>query len=384
MARVRITAEQTTGPDGRVLSRVAGHRRMLAVVVGSVAALLVGTTAVLGSTQNGQDATPEPTDPEQLYAGDDRAEQVRLGYFPNLTHAPALVGLQQGLFADHLDGSGPEAETAFHTETFNAGPAAVEALNAGAVDAVFIGPNPALHSYARSSGESLFVVSGAAAGGSQLIVREGIEDPQDLAGAVLATPQLGGTQDVAARVWLAEHGLIGDGPQDLVDITPTDNPQVLRLFEQGRIDAAWVPEPWASRLVLEAGGEMLLDERDLWADGAFPTTVLAVNQDFAEAHPQTVQDLAAATGAAVDWLEQADDAEAHRVINAQLRQDLGMELSEPVLDRALGQLDFTTDPLAQTFDQLSQDSAAAGFGEAIETHGIVVPAPVDEISEEER
>lgn len=298
MNRVRITPEQTTAADGRVLARAARPRRALAVVVGAGTVLLLGSTAVLGTTgQQGEDG-PQEVSAEEFYSaeeqaeGEQRADAVRLGYFPNITHAPALVGLQEDLFTEELEG------TSFEAEAFNAGPAAVEALNAGALDATFIGPNPALHSYAQSSGESLVVASGAATGGAQLIAREEIEEPEDLAGGDLATPQLGGTQDVAARAWLDDEGLSDD-----VAITPTDNPQVLRLFEQGEVDAAWVPEPWASRLVDEAGGEVLVDERDLWPDGEFPTTVLAVNREFAQDHPQTVQDLAAATDAAVSWLD---------------------------------------------------------------------------------
>ncbi|MDZ5076312.1 ABC transporter substrate-binding protein [Nesterenkonia sp. HG001] len=364
MRRVRITSELTTAPDGRVLTRAAGPRRALVLAVASGTALLVGSTAVLGATWQGEPEPGAEISAEELYAGDQRADSVRLGYFPNVTHAPALVGLQAELFTEHLAG------TAFHAETFNAGPAAVEALTAGAVDAAFIGPTPAIHSYAQSAGESLYVVSGAAAGGVQLIVREGIESPEDLAGADLATPQLGGTQDVAARVWLAEQGLTED-----VAITPTDNPQVLRLFEQGRIDAAWVPEPWASRLVHEAGGQVLVDERDLWPEGQFPTTVLAVNQEFAQTYPQTVKDLAAATEAAVTWLDDTDEGQVHRTLNAQLDEDLGLELPAPVLTRSLEQLSFTTDPLQEAFPQLVEDSETAGTGEAVDVGGLVIPAP---------
>ncbi|MDS2173594.1 ABC transporter substrate-binding protein [Nesterenkonia sp. CL21] len=366
MGRVRITAEQTTAPDGRVLTRAPGPRRLLAVVVGAGTALLVGSTAVLATTWPQEDDEPEAVSAEELYAGDQRAEELRLGYFPNVTHAPALVGLQEDLFAEHLHG------TAFHAETFTAGPAALEALTAGAVDAAFIGPNPAIHSYAQSGGESVVVVSGAASGGVQLIVREGIDSPEDLAGRELATPQLGGTQDVAARVWLHEQGLT-----DEVDITPTDNPQVLRLFEQGRVDAAWVPEPWASRLVEQAGGQVLVDERELWPEGEFPTTVLAVNREYAEAHPQTVKDLAAATDAAVAWLQTSEEAEVHSTLNAQLSEDVGLELPEPVLTRALAHVTFTTDPVASAFPQLVEDSVTAGTGHDVALDGLVVPAPVE-------
>ena len=192
--------------------------------------------------------------------------ELRLGYFANVTHAPALVGLEEGLFADEL------GDVTVTTQVFNAGPAAIEALSAGAIDATYIGPNPSINTFIQSGGESARIVAGAATGGAALVVREGIDSPADLAGTTLATPQLGNTQDVALRSWLAEEGFATDtsGGGD-VNITPTENAQTLTLFQQGELDGAWLPEPWVSRLILDAGAHVLVDEADLWADGEFPT-----------------------------------------------------------------------------------------------------------------
>ncbi len=208
------------------------------------------------------------------------AEQVRLGYFATVTHAPALVGLERGFFADEL------GETELTTQVFGAGPAAIEALDAGAIDAAFVGPNPAISAYLRSDGASLRIVSGAASGGAQLVVRDGIDVPGDLVGATLASPQLGGTQDVALRTWLAEEGLESRlrGGGD-VTITPTSSALTLQLFREGTIDGAWLPEPWASRLVVDAGAHVLVDERELWPGGQFPTTYLVVSTRFLAEHP---------------------------------------------------------------------------------------------------
>ena len=169
------------------------------------------------------------------------------------------MGVKQGILARNL------GNTKLSTETFNAGPAAIEALNAGAIDATYIGPNPAINSFVKSGGESVSIIAGAASGGAQLVVKPEIASAADLKGKTLATPQLGGTQDVALRAWLAKQGYktSTDGSGD-VAINPTENAQTLKLFQDGKLDGAWLPEPWASRLVLQAGAKVLVDEKDLW------------------------------------------------------------------------------------------------------------------------
>ena len=243
--------------------------------------LLIGAGAAVASSLS---RSPEAA-PAAAAADAGPAAELRLGYFGNITHAPALVGRQQGLHRQ-----GHSAQTKLSTQVFNAGPAAIEALNAGAIDATYIGPNPAINSYVKSNGESISIIAGAAAGGAQLVVKPGINSAADLKGKTLASPQLGGTQDVALRAWLGKQGFktSTDGSGD-VAINPTENAQTLKLFQDGKLDGAWLPEPWASRLVLQAGAKVLVDEKDLWEKGEFVTTVLIVNKKFAAEHPETVQ-----------------------------------------------------------------------------------------------
>lgn len=280
--------------------------------------------------------------------------ELRLGYFANVTHAPALIGLEEGLFADSLPG------VEITTQVFNAGPAAIEALTAGAIDATYIGPNPSINTFIQSGGESAHIVAGAATGGAALVVREGIDDPADLEGTTLATPQLGNTQDVALRTWLADEGYETDtsGGGD-VTVTPTENAQTLTLFQQGTIDGAWLPEPWVSRLVIDEGAQVLVDEADLWEDGEFPTTVLLVRADFLEEHPDVVEDLLRGHVAATEWLsDNPDDAGA--VINAAIEKETGKPLSDEVIERALEHVTFSFDPHADTFETLVKNGLAAG------------------------
>lgn len=280
--------------------------------------------------------------------------ELRLGYFANVTHAPALVGLQEGLIEDAL------GEVDVTTSVFNAGPAAIEALSAGAIDATYIGPNPSINTFIQSGGESAHIVAGAATGGAALVVRDGIDSAADLAGETIATPQLGNTQDVALRSWLADEGFETDtsGGGD-VNVTPTENAQALTLFQQGELDGAWLPEPWVSRLILDAGAHVLVDEADLWPDGAFPTTVLLVRAEFLEEHPEVVKKLLRGHVDAVRWIEEHPD-ETAGVINDALEAETGKRLDDAVIARALEHVTFSVDPHADTFETLVADGLAAG------------------------
>ena len=141
-------------------------------------------------------------------------------------------------------------------------------------------------------GEAIRIVSGATSGGAYLVVKPEITSAAQLKGKTLATPQLGNTQDVALRAWLKSQGLSSD-PQGGGDVAilPQANAQTLDTFKSGDIDGAWVPEPWATRLVQEGGGKVLVDERDLWPDGQYVTTHLVVTRSSCEAHPDVVKAL---------------------------------------------------------------------------------------------
>ena len=207
---------------------------------------------------------------------------LRLGYFPNVTHATALVGVDKGIFEEHL-GDNVKLETS----TFNAGTEAVEALFAGAIDMTYIGPNPAINAYAKSNGEAIRIISGATSGGAFLVVKPEINSAEDLKGKTLATPQ---PRQHPGRgpAGLAE----GEGPGDRragggdVSIVPQENSQTLQTFMSGDIDGAWVPEPWATRLVQEGGGKVLVDERDLWPEGQYVTTHLIVATEVPRGAPR--------------------------------------------------------------------------------------------------
>lgn len=300
--------------------------------------------AACGSDNEDSSTAVSPGQPENV--------TLKLGYFPNITHSQPIVGLQRGTYAELLG-----ANVTLETVTFNAGPSGIEALFAGAIDATYIGPNPAINGYAQSGGEALRIVAGATSGGALLIVRPeaGIEEPGDLDGKRIATPQLGNTQDVALRKYLLDNGLGAKESGGNVDVLPTANPDTLNLFKQGEIDGAWVPEPWATRLIQEAGGEVFLDERDLWPDGAFVTTHLIVSTDFLEEHPSTVEKLIQAHVETTDWIK-ANPDEAKTLVNKGIEEVTGAALPAAVIDAAWENIEVTHDPETSS---LFESAAAA-------------------------
>ena len=369
----RIVAGQSATPKRPLGLKIGIAAGVLALIGGGVSVASAVNNNGSSSTTSAEAAAP---------AGNPAAE-LKLGYFGNVTHAPALVGVSKGLIADEL------GSTKLSTQVFNAGPAAIEALNAGAIDAAYIGPNPAINSFVKSGGESVSIIAGAAAGGAQLVVRPEITSAADLKGKTLASPQLGGTQDVALRAWLAAQGYKTnvDGSGD-VAINPTENAQTLKLFQDGKLDGAWLPEPWASRLVLTAGARVLVDEKDLWDGslsgkaGEFPTTILIVNKKFAADHPDTVKALLKGHVKSVEWLNSAAAGEKASVINAALKEAAGAELKADVIDRSLKNIVFTVDPLAGTYPKLLRDGVEAGTTKQADISGLFDLTALNEITGE--
>src|SRR6267143_3758428 len=281
-----------------------------------LAVTVVSALALVGCGQAVQSATPSDNAPLTL----------RLGYFPNLTHAPALVGVKKGFFTSAL---GTNVTLEMHM--FNAGGDAVTAILSGAIDATFVGPNPTANAFSRSHGQAIRVIAGATSGGALLVVKPSITSAADLKGAKIADPQLGGTQDVALRWYLQNQGLKTDtaGGGD-VHVLPQDNSQTLTAFKQGQIDGAWVPEPWASRLIVEGGGKVLVDERELWPQGRFVTTNLIVSTAFLRAHSQRVKALLEGLYAANTYLN-ANPADAQKVTNDAVAEITGKKLAAGVV-----------------------------------------------------
>jgi len=285
------------------------------------------------------------------------ATTIRVGAFPNITHAQAMVGKANGWF-DKAMGS----QVKIQWTSFNAGPSAIEALFAGAIDMTYVGPNPAINGYVRSNGEALRVVAGAASGGASLVVRNdsGINKPEDFHGKRVASPQFGNTQDVALRNWLKRYGLKTTDKGGDVQIVPMANPDQLTLFLRKDLDAAWAPEPWATRLIHEGNGRLLVDERTLWPDGQFVIGLLVVNTKFLKAHPDLVKSWIRAHVDLTDWIR-GHQPEAKRLLNQQIQAETGKALPPAVLDEAFSRMQVTFDPLHNALTTAAQQAFDDGF-----------------------
>jgi NitT/TauT family transport system substrate-binding protein len=324
----------------------------LAALAATALAVLGGVAACGGSDTPAAGASPGT------------AAKIRLGYFPNVTHATPLVGVAKGFYTKRL------GSTALETQTFNAGPAEVEALFAGGLDAGYLGPNPAINAWAKSHGE-IRIIAGATSGGAALVVQPGINSAADLKGKRLATPQLGNTQDVALRAWLKKNGLTpsSQSAQGDVQVEPTDNATTLQLFQDKKIDGGWVPEPWASRLVLDGGGKVLVDEKTLWPGGRFVTTHLIVRTQFLDKYPETVKALLEGQVDTTDWIA-ANTADAKTTVNAEIKRITKKALKANVLDRAWSNIEITNDPVASSLKKSADDAVGAGLLKAVDLKGI--------------
>jgi NitT/TauT family transport system substrate-binding protein len=283
---------------------------------------------------------------------------LRLGYFPNINHAQAVIGVGSGEFQKEL-GSSIQVQPYI----FNAGSSAIQALLANRIDVTYVGPGPAVNGYVASQGTDLRIISGAASGGAVFVVRNdsGIKSPKDFANKVFASPQFGNTQDIALRKYLQDNGYKTKDNGGNVTVTPVDNPIILTLFLKKQIDGAWVPEPWGARLVNEAGGRILVDERTLWPpDGKFVTTNIVARTDYLQQNPDVVKKLLAANVNETLWINNHTSA-AIKSFNTEFQKLTGKTIPENELSQAWSRIQFTYDPIKLSLFQGANNAYDIGF-----------------------
>jgi len=301
-------------------------------------------------------------------------KKLRVGHFPNLTHAQGVIGHglsragrsversetgDRGWFEERL---GPDVEIEWYV--YNAGPTAMEAMLAGSIELTYVGPNPALNAYIRSEGDEIRIVAGAASGGAALVVQPDgrIQKDADFKGRRVGTPQLGNTQDVAARAFLKGKGfkITQTGGDALV--LPTANPDQLTLFQKGDLDAVWTVEPWVTRLELEAGGKVYLEEKSLWTEthGRYVTTHLVSSVEFLAEEPELARKFVAAHVELTDWINQ-NPIEAKQLLNAEIAAETSKGIAAEVLERAWSRIEVTHDPVSASLRRSAKDAHAAGF-----------------------
>lgn len=270
------------------------------------------------------------------------------------------VGIENGFYARTL-GENVKLET----RPFNAGSATIEALFAGAIDAAYVGPSPAVNGYVQSQGKDLRIIAGATSGGVLFITRpeSKINSPADFANKKIATPQLANTQDVAVRAWLKSKGLSAKEQGGNVTIVPTANAQQIALFQKGDIDASWAPEPWGTRLIQEAGGKLFLDERDLWPNRQFVITNLIVKTKYLRDHPGIIEKLLRAHVEVTDYIRN-NETDAKSILNRRIEKDTNAAIPVKVIEAAWPHQEITFDPIASSLAKAANDAYELGFLEA--------------------
>ncbi|NJP48270.1 aliphatic sulfonate ABC transporter substrate-binding protein [Streptomyces sp. PRB2-1] len=360
----------------RPASRTTPRHRLVAVA--AALPLLFGALTACGygsdDTSDDSSSPAAAASAGTTTAGKLSADEVKIGYFPNLTHATALVGLKEGFFAQEL------GATKIKEATFNAGPAEIEALNAGSIDIGWIGPSPAINGYTKSKGTSLKIIAGSASGGVKLVVNpDKIKTLADVKGKKIATPQLGNTQDVALLNWIKSQGWKVDAQSGKGDVSVvrTDNKITPDAYKNGSIDGAWVPEPTASKLVSE-GAKVLLDESDLWPNKQFVITNVIVSQKFLKEHPDVVEAVLRGSVKTNAWIK-ANSDKAKADANAELEKLTQKALPADILDPAWASIQVLDDPLAATAKAEADHAVSAGLLDAPQLNGIYDLAPLNKV-----
>ena len=282
-----------------------------------------------------------------------RAEQitVRIGHFPNITHAQGVIAHANGWFEKKL---GPDVKIQWYI--YNAGPSAMEAIFADSIDLTYVGPSPALNAYSKSRGDEVRIIAGAARGGNALVVQPDgrIKVPADFKGKMVATPQLGNTQDVECRAWLTQQGFKVTQLGGDVTVLPTANPDQLNLFREGKVDAVWTVEPWITRLENEAGAKVFLERNDSI------TTVFISSATFLREHRDLVKKFAQAHAELTDWILKNPE-EAQKLVRDELSAETTRQIPAALVAKAWKRLTFSTEISRPPLEQFVRDAQSAGF-----------------------
>ena len=282
---------------------------------------------------------------------------IRTGHFPNVTHAPALIGRSSGQFEDEF-----AAEAKIKWITFNTGPEAIEALFANEIDILYVGPNPAVNGFVRSEGKALRVISGVASGGSAFVVRNdsNIAKFEDIRGKRVAAPQKGNTQDVALQHLMGEKGLRSRARGGDVDVFYLAGGDQINAILKKQVDAIWTVEPMVSRLVAEANGKILFEEKSLWPDGKYATTLLVARKKFIDEHPDIVEKWVRVHLQIIVWI-QKNSGKAKERVNAELKRETGKPLPPDYLNQSFERVRFTGEPMRESVLKSADSAFQMGY-----------------------
>jgi NitT/TauT family transport system substrate-binding protein len=333
-----------------------------------VAAAMAGSAMLVAGCSSGNSGSSSTAATSTGSASDPAAPvTVRLGFLANITHAPALIALKNGYFSQALGSAGKVNAT-----SFSSGTQETTAILSGQLDAAYVGPNPAINAWQKSSGAAIKIVSGVATGGASIVVKSSIAGAAQLKGESLATPSLGNTQDVALRYWLKQQGLAtsatGGGDVSIKPTTP--NSAAVLEFESGQIAGASEPAPYDIEMVKD-GGKVLLSEPGV-------TTLLMVTQSFLSAHPAIVADLLKANMQAIDFIK-SDPSAAETDANAEYESFTGKALKSSLVAASFKEIDFTVNPDAASLTTDAQQAVSVGLLKPVNLTGIFDLGPLNSL-----
>jgi NitT/TauT family transport system substrate-binding protein len=310
------------------------------VIVGVVTVIIIGFSVFLiDSAQTKQDT------------------KIRIAFFPNIGHLVPIIGSENGMFSNSFDN-----QTVIETHLFDSGPQVIESLFAKSIDLAYVGPGPTINGFVQSEKNDLKILAGAASGGASFIVHPNskINSIDDLPGKRIAAPPIGNTQDVSLRTYLFENNLKPVEKGGSVVVLNTANPELFTLFAKGDIDAAWVPESWATILIQELGGTRLFYEEDLWPNNQFSSVLLIGRTDYIESNPQIIQAWIESHKEIVAWINNNPE-ESKLIFQQFIKKTLGRTLPEKIIDDSYSNIEITSDPIADSIYTFAQRADALGY-----------------------
>lgn len=298
--------------------------------------------------------------------GKEENKEITIGYFPNITHAQALMLKQEKVLETAWEG-----KNTVNWVAFNAGPAEVEALFAEEVDIGYIGPVPAINAYVKSQGD-VIILAGAADGGAVLLGRKdaGIESVSELDGKKVAIPQIGNTQHLCLLELLAENNLTPATEGGTVEVVAVANADIMNMMEAGNIDAALVPEPWGSILEAQCGAELILDYDEIMLKGNYPTAVVVAREEFVKEHPQEVETFLTEHKKMTEKLSNNTQAICSAV-NMQIEEETGKKYEETTLQEAFTRIVFKDEVNQEAIDAFAEICYRQGFIQEKMKDGII-------------
>jgi len=283
--------------------------------------------------------------------------KIRVAYFPNISHAVPIIGMEKGTFQDQIGNN-----TVIESMLFDAGPQVIESIFAGSIDIAYVGPGPAINGFLKSENHNVKILSGAASGGASFIAHPNskINSVADFGGKRIAAPQIGNTQDISLRNYLSENGLKPAEKGGSVIVLNIPNPDIYTLFAKGDIDAAWVPEPTATILVQQLNGTRLFNEEELWPDNRFASVLLIAREEYVNQNPEVINKWLEAHQQTVNWIN--SNPEQTRVIFLQfMKKETGKTLSDKLVDESLSNLEITSDPIVSSIHTFAKRADSLGY-----------------------